>query len=68
MNQGDLHLSIRRQRQMCIRDSNMQQASRIADYTAFFLVGEMVEYGKTKDVFAMPKDKRTEDYITGRFG
>ena len=47
---------------------NMQQASRIADYTAFFLVGEMVEYGKTKDVFAMPKDKRTEDYITGRFG
>ena len=47
---------------------NMQQASRIADYTAFFLVGEMVEYGKTKDVFGMPKDKRTEDYITGRFG
>ena len=47
---------------------NMQQASRIADYTAFFLVGEMVEYGPTKDVFGMPKDKRTEDYITGRFG
>lgn len=47
---------------------NMQQASRIADYTAFFLVGEMVEYGLTKDLFSMPKDKRTEDYITGRFG
>jgi phosphate transport system ATP-binding protein len=47
---------------------NMQQASRIADYTAFFLVGEMVEYGQTKQLFSMPKDKRTEDYITGRFG
>lgn len=47
---------------------NMQQASRIGDYTAFFLVGEMIEYGKTKDIFSMPKDKRTEDYITGRFG
>lgn len=47
---------------------NMQQASRIADYTAFFLVGEMVEYGKTRDIFSLPQDKRTEDYITGRFG
>ena len=47
---------------------NMQQASRIADYTAFFLVGEMVEFGKTTDIFSMPSDKRTEDYITGRFG
>ena len=47
---------------------NMQQATRIADYTAFFLVGEMVEYGKTQDIFSMPTDKRTEDYITGRFG
>jgi len=47
---------------------NMQQATRIADYTAFFLVGEMVEYGATRDLFSMPKDKRTEDYITGRFG
>ncbi len=47
---------------------NMQQASRIADYTAFFLVGEMVEYGKTKDIFSLPQDQRTEDYITGRFG
>lgn len=47
---------------------NMQQASRIADYTAFFLVGEMIEYGSTKDIFSMPEDQRTEDYITGRFG
>ena len=47
---------------------NMQQASRSADYTAFFLVGEMIEYGKTKDIFSLPQDKRTEDYITGRFG
>ena len=47
---------------------NMQQAGRIADKTAFFLTGELVEYGKTEDIFYRPKDKRTEDYITGRFG
>ena len=47
---------------------NMQQATRISDSTAFFLFGEVVEYGKTDDIFSMPKDKRTEDYITGRFG
>lgn len=47
---------------------NMQQATRIADYTAFFLVGEVVEYVTTDELFTMPKDKRTEDYITGRFG
>lgn len=47
---------------------NMQQAARIADYTAFFLVGEVVEYAATDELFTMPKDKRTEDYITGRFG
>lgn len=47
---------------------NMQQAVRVSDYTAFFLVGEMVEYGTTKEIFACPRDKRTEDYITGRFG
>ena len=46
---------------------NMQQATRIADYTAFFLVGEVVEYATTDELFTMPKDKRTEDYITGRF-
>lgn len=47
---------------------NMQQAGRIADKTAFFLNGEVVEFGKTDDIFYKPKDKRTEDYITGRFG
>lgn len=47
---------------------NMQQAARIADYTAFFLVGEVVEYAATDELFTMPADKRTEDYITGRFG
>lgn len=47
---------------------NMQQATRIADYTAFFLVGEVVEYTSTSELFTNPQDKRTEDYITGRFG
>ena len=47
---------------------NMQQAARISDKTAFFLLGELVEFGPTETVFSMPKDKRTEDYITGRFG
>ena len=47
---------------------NMQQAVRISDQTAFFLLGELVEYGDTEQMFAQPKDKRTEDYITGRFG
>ena len=47
---------------------NMQQAARISDKTAFFLLGNMIEYGETEQIFSMPKDKRTEDYITGRFG
>ena len=47
---------------------NMQQAVRVSDYTAFFLLGELVEFGKTDDIFSQPKDRRTEDYITGRFG
>lgn len=47
---------------------SMQQAARISDYTAYFLLGELVEFGDTKDVFTKPRDKRTEDYITGRFG
>ena len=47
---------------------NMQQAVRVSDYTAFFLLGELVEFGKTDDIFSQPMDKRTEDYITGRFG
>ena len=47
---------------------NMQQAARVSDYTAFFLVGEVVEFASTDDIFTRPRDKRTEDYITGRFG
>ena len=46
----------------------MQQAVRISDKTAFFLLGELVEFGPTEKLFSMPSDKRTEDYITGRFG
>lgn len=47
---------------------NMQQAVRVSDQTAFFLLGELVEFGKTDDIFSQPRDQRTEDYITGRFG
>ena len=47
---------------------NMQQAARVSDRTAFFLLGELVEYGETEQIFSMPRDKRTEDYIFGRFG
>ena len=47
---------------------NMQQAARISDKTAFFLLGELVEFDDTQQLFSQPRDKRTEDYITGRFG
>ena len=47
---------------------NMQQAARISDKTAFFLLGDMAEFGPTEKIFSMPQDRRTEDYITGRFG
>lgn len=47
---------------------NMQQAARVSDMCAFFLLGDLVEYGNTHDLFSKPADKRTEDYITGRFG
>ncbi|WP_028044787.1 phosphate ABC transporter ATP-binding protein PstB [Candidatus Stoquefichus massiliensis] len=64
----ELLMELKKKYTIAIVTHNMQQASRIADFTAFFLVGEMVEYGKTKDIFSLPQDKRTEDYITGRFG
>lgn len=64
----DLMSELKEKYTVVIVTHNMQQAVRISDRTAFFLLGEMVEYGKTEDVFSMPKDKRTEDYITGRFG
>lgn len=64
----ELMEELKKQYTIVVVTHNMQQASRVADRTAFFLVGEMVEYGKTKDIFSYPQDKRTEDYITGRFG
>lgn len=64
----DLIEELKKDYTVIIVTHNMQQAGRIADKTAFFLSGEVVEYGKTEDIFYRPKDKRTEDYITGRFG
>lgn len=64
----DLMEELKKKYTIVIVTHNMQQALRVSDYTAFFLVGEMVEYGETKNLFAYPQDKRTEDYITGRFG
>ena len=47
---------------------NMQQAARVSDWTGVFLLGDLIEYGKTEDIFTRPQDQRTEDYISGRFG
>ena len=64
----DLAVELKKDYTIIMVTHNMQQAARISDNTAFFLLGEMVEFGKTEMLFSMPKDKRTEDYITGRFG
>ena len=64
----DLVLELKKDYTVIIVTHNMQQATRISDRTAFFLLGEMVEYGDTEQIFSQPKDKRCEDYITGRFG
>lgn len=64
----DLMGELKKEYTVAIVTHNMQQATRIADYTAFFLVGEVVEYAPTEELFSRPKDKKTEDYITGRFG
>lgn len=64
----DLAIELKKQYTIIIVTHNMQQAVRISDKTAFFLLGEMVEFAPTEEMFSMPKDKRTEDYITGRFG
>ena len=64
----DLMEELKKKYTVVVVTHNMQQAVRVSDYTAFFLVGEMVEYGVTKNLFSYPQDKRTEDYITGRFG
>ena len=64
----DLMAELKEKYTVVIVTHNMQQAGRISDRTAFFLLGELVEYGPTKELFTTPGDKRTEDYITGRFG
>ncbi len=64
----DLAIELKNKYTIIMVTHNMQQAARISDNTAFFLLGEMVEYGATEHMFAYPQDKRTEDYITGRFG
>lgn len=64
----DLMGELKKNYTVVIVTHNMQQATRIADYTAFFLVGEIVEYAPTTDLFSHPREKKTEDYITGRFG
>ncbi|MBB5263171.1 phosphate transport system ATP-binding protein [Catenibacillus scindens] len=64
----DLAIELKKDYTIVIVTHNMQQAARIADKTAFFLLGQMIEYGNTEKMFSMPEDPRTEDYITGRFG
>ena len=64
----DLAMELKRSYTIVMVTHNMQQAARISDKTAFFLLGEVIEYGDTEQMFSMPADKRTEDYITGRFG
>ena len=64
----DLVTDLKKDYTVVIVTHNMQQATRISDKTAFFLLGEIIEYGDTEQIFSMPRDKRCEDYITGRFG
>jgi phosphate transport system ATP-binding protein len=64
----DLLLELKSKYSIIIVTHNMQQATRVSDMTAFFLLGEVIEYGATDSLFSIPADKRTEDYITGRFG
>ncbi|MCI5847891.1 MAG: phosphate ABC transporter ATP-binding protein PstB [Clostridiales bacterium] len=64
----ELALQLKEKYTIVIVTHNMQQAVRISDYTAFFLLGDLVEFGATEQMFSSPRDKRTEDYITGRFG
>ena len=64
----DLAMELKKDYTIVIVTHNMQQAVRISDQTAFFLLGDLVEFGNTEELFSQPRDKRTEDYITGRFG
>ena len=64
----DLAVELKKDYTIVMVTHNMQQAARISDKTAFFLLGEVIEFGETEQIFSMPKNKKTEDYITGRFG
>jgi phosphate transport system ATP-binding protein len=64
----ELLFELKKKYTIIIVTHNMQQAARVSDYTAFFLLGEMIEFDQTETIFTNPQDKRTEDYITGRFG
>ena len=64
----DLAMELKSEYTIVMVTHHMQQAARVSDQTAFFLLGDLVEYGDTEQLFSMPQDKRTEDYITGRFG
>ena len=64
----DLATELKKDYTIIMVTHNMQQAARISDKTAFFLLGELIEYGDTEQMFSMPQNKKTEDYITGRFG
>jgi len=64
----DLAVELKKDYTIIMVTHNMQQAARISDKTAFFLLGEVIEFNETEELFSMPKDKKTEDYITGRFG
>ena len=61
-------MTLKKEYTIVIVTHNMQQAARVSDYTAFMYLGELIEFGKTDKIFTVPRDKRTEDYITGRFG
>jgi phosphate transport system ATP-binding protein len=64
----ELLLELKKSYTIVIVTHNMQQAARVSDFTGFFLLGELIEFGETRRIFTNPKDHRTEDYITGRFG
>ena len=64
----ELTLELKKNLTVVIVTHNMQQAARVSEWTGFFLMGELVEFGATSEIFTNPRDKRTEDYITGRFG
>ena len=64
----DLILELKRDFTIVIVTHNMQQAARVSDHTAFFYLGELIEFGPTPKIFTSPTQKRTEDYVTGRFG